>query len=104
MNKYTLPRFCRLCHNEMKEDEYDKCDKCKENPLWWVIERYKRVEDDKLRQELWDSDHDCRRPDACSICGRIAEATHEETLQVEQMRKQVLVIRWFRMEGPSLNG
>jgi len=25
-------------------------------------------------------------------------------IQVEQVRKQVLVIRWFRMEGPSLNG
>ena len=24
--------------------------------------------------------------------------------QVEQTRKWVLVIRWFRMEGPSLNG
>ena len=27
-----------------------------------------------------------------------------ETVHVEQVRKQVLVIRWFRMEGPSLNG
>ena len=25
-------------------------------------------------------------------------------LQVEQGRKSGLVIRWFRMEGPSLNG
>ena len=27
-----------------------------------------------------------------------------ETHQVEQMSKQGLVIRWFRMEGPSLIG
>ena len=27
-----------------------------------------------------------------------------ETVHVEQIRKKVLVTRWFRMEGPSLNG
>ena len=24
--------------------------------------------------------------------------------QAEQLRKQVIVIRWFHMDGPSLNG
>ena len=46
MSKYDMPRFCRLCHTQMKEDEYDKCDKCKENPLWWIKEYYGKEKHD----------------------------------------------------------
>ena len=68
----------------MKEGEYDKCDKCKANPLWWVVEYYgTRKEDEELRKELLNTDHDCRYPDPCNTCYKIQNATHEELVKMK---------------------
>lgn len=55
-NKFEHMRFCQLCHNELQENETQKCVKCIKDPMWSIVDYYGK-HDEHNTIDVGDSDH-----------------------------------------------